>query len=492
MSDALLYESTVIRLALERPEDARYALQHLEPRHFHRPLHRRAWELIGEAIDWDPLTPITLYAELVSESSPAGIQSWSREQVSELIIGAPGSDAWIVATAHMPSAVSLVQRSAASRLRQQVARESVAGASGLRISEIMGAVGVLETGSNGVAYYDLGGFDMRPVEWIVPGWLARGELAILCGNAGSGKSTMAARLAMAVADAQFDWCGLEPATRGTVIYVDQEQDKNECADIFLRLGAGSANGSLRVACQQHLDLGTNLPRLEREIATLNPVLVILDSMMMVMAVDGLSDMTKAVDAYRTLHRLRSTYGCSIVMLAHPRKTPTDTRGRRPKLTADDIWGLQAHQAQIGTAWLVQANPKDIGDHVVLEQAKRRRSPRLLAMRIGYQTEGEGKPITLTGHPHELAELAELSRARGQDTRNRVLEAVTQNPGASGLTIAQKLSMSPRTVQVHLTTLADSGAVKRFGSGRWSRFYAQDESKRNDGDAPSLDVWEDSN
>src|SRR5207237_4933693 len=46
-----------------------------------------------------------------------------------------------------------------------------------------------------VAAFRLHTLDRQPVQWLVPGWLARGALALLDGDPGLGKSTLAAELA---------------------------------------------------------------------------------------------------------------------------------------------------------------------------------------------------------------------------------------------------------------------------------------------------------
>src|SRR5262249_49183449 len=135
-----------------------------------------------------------------------------------------------------------------------------------------------------------------PVRWLLHGWLAHGELAILCGPSGVGKSTMVAQLAVAIADvdSRADWCGVPPETRGHVLYVDQEQSREEAADILLRLSAGGVASHLHVAVQQRLNLSKHLARLEAEIGCLRPVLVVLDSMMACFGVDSLSKIEEAM------------------------------------------------------------------------------------------------------------------------------------------------------------------------------------------------------
>ena len=87
---------------------------------------------------------------------------------------------------------------------------------------------------------------IRPIDWILPEWLARKDIAVLAGAGGIGKSTTVADLAVACA-AGRKWCGIAPTRRCAVLYCDEEQDAATTARLFLRL-AETPPENLHVAC----------------------------------------------------------------------------------------------------------------------------------------------------------------------------------------------------------------------------------------------------
>jgi hypothetical protein len=75
-----------------------------------------------------------------------------------------------------------------------------------------------------------------PMPWILVGWLAQGDIAMAAGEAGGGKSTTIADMAISLASGK-PWCGITPRRRVPVLYFDEEQGDEAVARLFLRLGA---------------------------------------------------------------------------------------------------------------------------------------------------------------------------------------------------------------------------------------------------------------
>jgi hypothetical protein len=163
--------------------------------------------------------------------------------------------------------------------------------------------------------------------------------------------------------------------------------------------------------------------------------------------------------FQSLHELRAEFGCSFLLVAHPRKTLSGDRGDR-RLTMDDLFGTQAQQAQAGAIWLTQSSPQDSGSHVVLEQHKRRRNRKLLALRIDYASPDDST-ITLSGHPvAHGATRGDLQRAKGHSNREAVAAALTDELS----TVAEiqercGITLSKVTVAKHAKDLVENGFAR---------------------------------
>jgi energy-coupling factor transporter ATP-binding protein EcfA2 len=241
------------------------------------------------------------------------------------------------------------------------------------------------------------------VPWIVPGWLAEGDVALVSGDGGIGKSTTVAALAMAVATGQ-PWCGIPVNGAGLVLVFDEEQNESEVARLYTRLGAPHEN--LRVACQQGVNLTTaaGLSRLERELSEYRPRLVVLDSVQQVfLGVDGMNADAVA-KVYAELFRLRRAYGTTFVMIGHLRKPPAE--GQVSKLHL--VHGSVAFGTQASTVWVATSPADSLLD---LAQAKRRGADRT-SLRIRYESEGPDAAIVLTGEG--AVEEQETGAERAQD------------------------------------------------------------------------------
>jgi len=226
-----------------------------------------------------------------------------------------------------------------------------------------------------------------PVPWILEGWLAEREVAMIAGGAGSGKTTTIADMAVSLASGR-SWCGITPTRPCRVLCFDEEQDERTTARLFLRLGAPAEN--LRVASGQGIRIDTpeGVARLEREIVAHQPDVVILDSVQQVFGAISEKDNTLIGLAYREIFRLRDSYGVTFILIHHKRKSSADQVVEAIEL----VRGGTAHGTQCSTVWSASG---DGTTHMDLVQAKRR-GARKQSLRIAYHEDGPDGPITLTG------------------------------------------------------------------------------------------------
>ena len=173
--------------------------------------------------------------------------------------------------------------------------------------------------------------------WILPGWLSQGDIALLAGAGGVGKSTTAAALGVALSKGE-ECCGLKPKKPYRVLVFDQEQGASETARLYIRLGGHGerARENLRVVSDEGLNLrdAESMARLEATIREFRPEVIILDSVQQCFGLGDENDAAEVGALYRELFRLRSTYGLTTLAIHHKKKSPRAMPPwRRPSLCA---------------------------------------------------------------------------------------------------------------------------------------------------------------
>ena len=215
---------------------------------------------------------------------------------------------------------------------------------------------------------DLGEFLAGPVpevEWLWRGWLARGDLALLVGDPGVGKSL----LGLALADAVRRGTALlsEGCRSGRAGVIDLENPQSEAHRRLRGIGiaADDHDGLIYVHAPEldltapagQRDLGEFVRRHELD-------LLVIDSLRR--ATPGLDENdSAAVSGVMTpLRSLSTTSGLTVVVVHHPRK-----RGESPTEMSQMVRGSLDFVASVDV--LLYARAKETGEFT-LEQAKNRR------------------------------------------------------------------------------------------------------------------------
>jgi len=319
----------------------------------------------------------------------------------------------------------------------------------------------LQRGPGGatVAYLDLAQ-PAPPIEWIVPGWLARREIAVLASSAGSGKSTTVADLCVSVATGR-PWCTtlqLAAGQSGPVLYFDEEQGGEEVARLFQRLYGCQPHPQLRVASMQGIVLSTpeGVSRIEEQIKTHNPVLVVLDTVAQVFAGMDLSKLEEVSTAFRQLFRLRDTYGCTVMLLTHYRKASKD---ESDLMALERVFGSVGFGGNPSTVWTAQ---RQDGQALEIRQVKRRGS-RCQKIRVAYE-ENEAGEITLTA---ENLEAAEAEKDRTEVWIVRYLAGKGQVKRGELVGHAVAAGFTERTVARAMDQLCVVGRIEHPKYGYWA-------------------------
>lgn len=162
----------------------------------------------------------------------------------------------------------------------------------------------------------------RDVEFAIFPWLPIGEIALLSGDGGTGKSTVAAQIATAITGGP-GIPGLPAERTGPVLYFSAEDDPDTVLKPRL-MAAGVTDFSMIKAYPVH-EKGfafdeANIRKFESFVAALRPVLVVIDPIVAFM--EASIDMNIANQVRPVLQRLRfiaAAYQCSIVIVVHHNK-----------------------------------------------------------------------------------------------------------------------------------------------------------------------------
>jgi hypothetical protein len=302
----------------------------------------------------------------------------------------------------------------------------------------------------------------EPVEWMAEKWVARKDIILLGGRAGSGKSTTAVDLAISMSGARNGsgdgtWLG-NKVTECPVIYLDEEAGDSEIIRQFRRQGCVQPK-NLHVASMQRLRLSdpASLDKIEHEVKEKQPGLLVLDTVShFFLGVDE-NNAGEVTRLFVPLFHLRDTYGVAILLLHHIKKPPQNNQ--QPDMM-DQIRGSTAFTTQPSAVW--GAIPNLLGNYIDLISTKRRGAGKH-SMRISYtQSVDGGVKLSSLGEPERVeTQLDNCSRfivnSMQIDDREcwRTSEIIAHG---------EKNGHSERTVQSCITHLAAVGAITKLRKG----------------------------
>lgn len=158
------------------------------------------------------------------------------------------------------------------------------------------------------------------VNWIVEGYLARGELAFIAGAGESLKSWAAAHLAAAIAGT-FRWLGAFEVCAERVLFVEQERAANlvyQLNRIETAERVKMSDERLQVVKPTALPLSEQEARdaLEDAIASFRPEIVIINALRDVLGRANENSPTDMAVILGALGRMAEKYGCCIIVIDH--------------------------------------------------------------------------------------------------------------------------------------------------------------------------------
>lgn len=167
----------------------------------------------------------------------------------------------------------------------------------------------------------------EPTDWLVEGLLVMGEVTVLAGDSGVGKSFLTMALAKAVAAGDERFLARALRHHGPVLYVDEENHPNLVKQRFKALGLEEAHyPNLEYISHGGVNLFENPELLLEEALDIEPVLIVLDSQSATSLgaeENSNDDMTRLYT--RAIKPLARSTGAAVIVLHH---VPKDKRGPR--------------------------------------------------------------------------------------------------------------------------------------------------------------------
>lgn len=274
--------------------------------------------------------------------------------------------------------------------------------------------------------------DVEPqeVDWLWPGWLARGKVTILGGHPGDGKSTLTAALA-AILSRGGRWPDGTPAPLGQTLFALGEDALDDT--LRPRLDRHGADPT-RIAAiegvrepdgrERSFNLGTHLAQLRQAIIKHKIDLLIIDPLTSFMPQSDRNGEGDVRDLLTPLGKLADETNVAIIGIMHVGK-PTGTT-RRP---VQQLLGATAFGAVARAVWMIAPVSPEVGE-VRRAIAVVKSNLDLIPPPLEWEIDATSKAIVWHGESrHDLAELLSGGgKATPRDlATERVREALRGGP-----------------------------------------------------------------
>lgn len=175
-----------------------------------------------------------------------------------------------------------------------------------------------------------------PARWLLKDWIAMGDVTIMSGIGGLGKSLVVQALAMALLRGDTECLGVPVQEHGNVLLVDEENPADVVYSRMLRFGLDpTAAGGLRYLLNQNLRLDRDADTLLDEALDFKPVLIGLDSLTRLHTVDENSNAEIARLFNDSIKPLARETGAAVVLIHHHDKGGNGARGAGDIINAAD-------------------------------------------------------------------------------------------------------------------------------------------------------------
>lgn len=210
---------------------------------------------------------------------------------------------------------------------------------------------LLSSSTTGKFHYEPLDFNKppQPVDWLVNGLIARGDICILQGEPNVGKSFLTMGLAAALAEghSQFLNHSINPLT-SKVVYIDQENPEDVVRSRLRQLGLRSNYGNVRYLYRQGIRLDTNPGALIEDCLAWEPDLIILDSLTRLHTINENNAGEVAALFNNGINPLARETGAAVIFLHHTNKSESNSSYAKARgstdITASPDTGFELRRA----------------------------------------------------------------------------------------------------------------------------------------------------
>ena len=206
------------------------------------------------------------------------------------------------------------------------------------------------------ALISLAEVEEKESEWLVPQYIPKGQISLLAGDGGSGKTSIWNALAAAIStgtkvffdSVPDDFAKTEPRN---VLYFSSEDSTEFILKRRLRLAGANEKNIFFVSLQDEAfnEIKFNNPIVEEFIKEANPALVIFDPIQSFIPQDVQMGQRNAMrNCLNPLIGLGEKYGCTFLIILHTDKRQ-GTYGRNRVADSADIWDIARSVLIAGTA-----------------------------------------------------------------------------------------------------------------------------------------------
>lgn len=176
---------------------------------------------------------------------------------------------------------------------------------------------------------------LRKPDWLVDDLIAKGDLCMLIGEPGVGKSWVSMSLAVALAEGRDTWMGRKLGASGRVLYVDEENPETLVPYRLKKLGlTREGMKNIRFLHQQGVRLDRHPEHLLEEALDYSPTLIVLDSLTRIHTKDeNNAGEVSALFNDGIVPLVRQT-GANVLVLHHVNKTDSTSSFTRSRGSSD--------------------------------------------------------------------------------------------------------------------------------------------------------------
>lgn len=206
-----------------------------------------------------------------------------------------------------------------------------------------------------------------PPDWLINGLVCKGDVCLMLGEPGVGKSVVSLSVAVAVAEGFPDWLGHRMHGGGRVLVVDEENPVDVAHSRLASLGLTErGNRNLRYLSRQGVRVDKFPERILDDAIAFDPTLIVLDSLTRLHTQDENSAGAMAAVFNDGINPLARETGATVLLLHHANKGDGGSAFNRSRGSSDIV-------ASVDTALDVRASAVD--GHVNIVHAKTRRGRR---------------------------------------------------------------------------------------------------------------------